>query len=86
MKDRAHLARISELGCIVCGAPEPQIHHIRHGQGMAQRASDRQAIPLCYYHHQGEEGIHTLGTRAWERKYGAEIELLRQVFERLGMP
>lgn len=82
--DPRHLSRIAKLGCIVCQDTIASCHHVRHGQGMGQRSDDKLALPLCYRHHQGEEGIHTLGTRAWERKYGTEFQLLCQVYDLLG--
>jgi hypothetical protein len=88
--DRAYLSRVAELGCIVClihhGEASPAcIHHLRDGQGMGQRADDRTAIGLCYFHHQGPEGIHTLGTRRWQAKYGSGKERLAKVREALGI-
>ena len=68
---------LSELGCCICGQP-PQIHHligIKY-RGMGQKASDENTIPLCLHHHTGAQGIHQLGKRAWELKYGAQDELL----------
>ena len=76
--ERIHMQKVAELGCIICGA-EPCLHHIRHGQGMGQKASNYEVIPLCHFHHQGKEGIHTMGTRAWQAKYGSEVELLERV-------
>jgi hypothetical protein len=73
----ALLERIRSLGCIVRGCESPaNAHHIREGQGTGQKAADDEAIPLCHYHHQGAEGIHTLGTRSWQEKYGNERDLL----------
>lgn len=83
--DPKHLARVRELGCIICGGPA-SAHHIRHGQGMEQKADDREAIPLCYYHHQGEQGIHHLGTKRWQAIYGTEQDLLQKTLQLLGMP
>ena len=72
---------IRELGCIVCqnqGIFSPAcIHHVRAGLGMAQRDHDK-VIPLCYEHHQGQNGIH-LDKKAFEEKYGTELDLLAQV-------
>jgi hypothetical protein len=68
---------LSEVGCAICGRP-PQIHHligIAH-RGMGQKAGDEYTIPLCMDHHTGPEGIHTLGKRAWESKYGDQEYLL----------
>lgn len=81
-KDKPHLNKIRALGCIICGSPA-NAHHIRHGMGLSQKSSDYEAIPLCHTHHQGSEGIHTLGTKVWQKKYGQEIELLKNTMELL---
>ena len=69
-----------EYGCIVCKKKygvytQPCIHHIT-GAGMALKNKD--FIPLCHHHHQGGEGIHTLGTKIWEEKYGTQEDLLNE--------
>ena len=84
--EKEHLSKVASIGCIVCmnqgseGTPA-EIHHIRHGNGMSQRASNYEAIPLCHIHHRtGGYGvaIHA-GRKEFERLYGDEIELLKQV-------
>ena len=58
-----------------------EIHHIRHGNGMGQRASNYESIPLCHIHHRtGGYGvaIHA-GQKEFEKLYGSESELLEQV-------
>jgi|TARA_E500000318_G_C3440561_1_gene164813 hypothetical protein len=72
-----------EYGCIVCKKKygvytQPCIHHIT-GAGMALK--NKEFIPLCHHHHQGGEGIHTLGTKVWEEKYGRQRDLLREFKE-----
>lgn len=91
--DKQHLARVASLGCIVCrneghGTTPPEltaIHHIRAGQGMGQRASHHETIPLCALHHQlGGYGIAIhAGQAEWERRFGTERQLLEQVREML---
>ena len=54
--EKRHLQRVADLGCIVCRnvyfrKTAAEIHHIRAGQGMAQRASHFETIPLCPRHH-----------------------------------
>jgi len=61
--ERDHLARVAALGCIICrwlgfGESPAQVHHVRAGQGMAQRAGHYCAIPLCEPHHTGTHGVH----------------------------
>lgn len=53
--------------------------------GMAQRAPHCGAIGLCYNHHRGKQGFHTLGSRVWEKIYGTEEELLALVRYELGI-
>lgn len=81
--EREHLSRLADLGCVLClrlcyGATPAEIHHIRDGQGMSQRASHFEAIPLCYSHHRGPNGFHGLGKRAFVRRYGVDETMLLQ--------
>ncbi|WP_375592268.1 hypothetical protein [Chitiniphilus eburneus] len=62
---KAHKTSIAELGCVLCrllGQPQSgktDVHHLRTGQGAAQRASDFLVIPLCHDGcHQGPHGVH----------------------------
>ena len=87
--EAAYLSRLSDLGCVVChicglGQSPAEIHHVRSGQGMSQRAPHWLAVPLCPEHHRGETGLHGLGTRAFERMYGlSELDLLAETIKRM---
>lgn len=84
--EREHKQRLVDLGCLAClrihGPHEPgpvELHHLRaDGWG---KGDYRTLIPLCYPHHRGAVGIHTLGTKAWEREYWPQRELLAQALE-----
>lgn len=85
---RFHMGRVAAIGCIVCrragfGETPAEVHHIRTGTGWG-RASHFRTLPLCFHHHRGADGIHTLGTKAWERRYGSEQDLLSEVLALLG--
>lgn len=80
--DKEFMGRVAALGCIICKQPAT-IHHIRKGMGMGQRNTHRKILPLCHNHHQGKEGIHTLGTKTWQAKYGDEEMLLSRVMTEL---
>lgn len=61
--ESAYMGNVAELGCICCylldnGYAPAQLHHIREGQGMAQRASNWLVVPLCPDCHTGSNGIH----------------------------
>lgn len=86
---KRHLSRVAALGCILCrhlGTPgtPAEIHHLREGQGAAQRGSDFTAIPLCPEHHRGASGLHGLGTRGFAARYRLdELDLLAATIEAL---
>lgn len=81
--EQAHMGRVAGLGCLLCGAPA-EVHHLREGQGMAQRASNWLTVPLCPEHHRGATGLHGLGERGFARRYRLEeLDLLAQTIERL---
>lgn len=83
----AYLGRVAALGCILCkhlgyGDTPAEIHHVREGQGMAQRAEHWLAVPLCPEHHRGKTGIH--GNRmALKQLKADEVDLLAWTIEAL---
>jgi hypothetical protein len=87
IRDKAHMDRVASMGCILCkhlnlGATPAQIHHIREGQGMSQRASNFLVVPLCPEHHQGNSGVHGLGERGFYTRYKlSELDLLAMTIE-----
>lgn len=77
-------SKVAELGCILCrhfgyGETPANLHHVREGQGMGQRASDWLVIPLCKEHHQGSTGIHNAGF--YRRTKLDEMDLLAMTLE-----
>lgn len=82
-KDR--FTRLTRLGCIVCrevhGLHVPaNIHHLTgiKYRATGKRAGDENSIPLCHFHHQGAHGIHHIGMRAWESRFGTQERLLAE--------
>ena len=61
--ERRHMGAVAELGCVLCaelGQPgvSAEVHHVREGQGMSQRASNWLTVPLCPSCHRGSKGLH----------------------------
>lgn len=90
--EKAHVNRVAELGCVACyvqvgvwGTPG-EIHHIREGQGMAQRAEWKKVICLCANHHRnsgnGKIAIHS-GKRSFTCVYGSELFLLNLTLDNI---
>jgi len=76
-----HKAKLASMGCMVClklhGPHEPgpvELHHLRSG-GWG-KGNYLTLIPLCINHHRGREGVHGMGTKAWERVYGTQQSFL----------
>ena len=87
--EREHLDRVASLGCYLCrhlgyGPTPAQVHHLREGQGMAQRASNWLTVPLCDKHHSNAspDGIHGQ-RRAWKLAQKDEIDALADTIELL---
>jgi hypothetical protein len=83
-----YLGKVARLGCAACALlgfdvadVQPEIHHPRTDEGMAQRASHWLAIGLCAEHHRGRTGIH--GDRQILRQLKcSELDLLAWVISR----
>ena len=85
--EKNYMARVSRLGCILCSTvlgykdSPAEIHHIRRA---GVRATSP-IIPLCPEHHRGNNGIHGMGRKAFERKFNTTEEaLLQEVQQSLG--
>lgn len=87
--ERAHMGRVKRLRCVLCTAlgqtqsSITDVHHIREGQGGAQRASHWLTVALCHDGcHQGPHGIH--GDRALLRQAKCtELDLLALTLQAL---
>jgi len=86
MNVKQYKNKVASLGCMACrilgyGETPAQLHHVREGQGMAQRASDWLVIPLCVEHHTGTNGIHGHGFEAMTKL--TEMDLLEATIEEM---
>lgn len=85
--ERAHWGEIIALGCIVGPGTHCQgklcVHHCDTGAG--GRKDHTKVICLCWGHHQGPHGIHTIGRKLWQQKHGTEIGLMVKTQDLLDM-
>lgn len=86
--NKQHAEILSNMPCICCQLLSQSqqgrtcIHHIREGQGMAQRSGDYLTIPLCQDCHQGPLGIH--GDRTYLKILKmSELDLLNETLKRV---
>lgn len=80
--EKRYLDRVAQLPCALCGADGVHIHHAREGQGMAQRAQNWLAIPLCPPCHTGPHGFHG-DRRLLKAQKVDEMDLLAKTIEAL---
>ena len=73
--EKLHKSKLSQLGCMACkrlhGEHDPapvELHHLRTG-GWG-KGDYMTLIPLCWSHHRGGDGIHHMGTKAFDEYYG----------------
>lgn len=59
--------------CIIC-CDTADIHHIDFAEGWNIKHDDR-VVMLCHHHHQGVDGIHTIGANSWYAKFKTFEEL-----------
>ena len=80
--ERKHMDRVAQLPCATCGEWPVQVHHLREGQGMGQRAQHWLTVPLCPDCHTGPSGIHGDKSAMRLRKLD-EMDLLAATIEAL---
>jgi hypothetical protein len=87
--EKIALNKIAELGCILCSevlgfeGSQAELHHVRRYG--AKRATSP-ILPLCPIHHRlGNDSLHLLGVKNFERKWKISCEeLLERVSQKLG--
>lgn len=78
---KKHYGEIANLGCVLClflklGQTPCEIHHIRRYGGKRDNAP---VIGLCTEHHRGNTGVHGLGAKGFEKRYGISQEFLLEL-------
>jgi hypothetical protein len=80
-RSSAYLAWIRTLRCAVCLKPPSDYFRIEAAhtsvlgpRGLGQRSSDFSAVPLCYWHHQGNrDSYHRLGERLFAQTHQVHL-------------
>ena len=70
--DLAHMGRVAQLPCVICGFHPVDVHHVIHGRYSARKSPDTETIPLCRAHH---SELHA-GKESWAAKYGPDYGYL----------
>ncbi|WP_299726781.1 Ref family recombination enhancement nuclease [uncultured Endozoicomonas sp.] len=88
MNKKQYMSLAARVGCLACellGIPDTpaQLHHPRAGQGMSQRASDYDVIPLCPAHHTGSALSVHMTPIQFKLLFGTESQLVEMTQERV---
>ena len=77
-RSRKYLDWIRSLPCTVAGCTDPAQAAHTGAHGMAIKAADTSAIPLCAKHHLWEfpASLHRLGPRSFESLYDIRLEAI----------
>jgi len=81
IEDKKYLKFVRSLDCCVCEYPQTSPHHLigKKGYGgKGTKAPDYLTFPLYSYYHTGGEGIHQIGAKEWEKKYGSQWDFIVQ--------
>jgi Recombination enhancement, RecA-dependent nuclease len=86
-EEKKHYDRVARLGCSLCRTlgyydTPCEIHHVRRHGNPRDKSP---VIGLCPEHHRGNTGLHGLGRKGFEKKYGLTEEDLLEVTEVLLM-
>ena len=81
--EAAHILRVKNQDCIVCGQSGPSdAHHLMNDRASGRKPGAFLTIPLCKDCHTNSHGIH--GDRArWKIYKISEMEALEQTFSRI---
>ncbi len=83
--EKEHMARVADLGCIICGNNLVELHHITTLRAFGARSKHTEVLPLCFEHHRGGQrgvALHE-GVKTWEDLHGTQEELLVKVNQQL---
>lgn len=91
IEDRAHLAWIPRLFCVICGRDRPVAAHVRYADarynkpitGAGTKPDDRFTVPLCdHCHTHGPDCQHASGERQWwEDRHIDPLNLGNRLYE-----
>jgi hypothetical protein len=78
--DDSYLAYIRQQRCCICGKTPVEAAHLRIGSindgkrytGMGEKSSDRWALPLCFDHHRGPKGQHSMNELEFWASHGID--------------
>ena len=82
VRNPRYLAFLRRHACCACGSTKnvEAAHTGPHGIG--QKASDLDAIPLCFHCHRGDQcSLHVMGPQGFQRIFGLEFRDLIKFYQ-----
>ena len=63
---------VREHDCLICQR-YAAVHHVRHNGRTGIPKDHWKIVPLCYDHHQGDQGWHKLGEKRFQERYKLDL-------------
>jgi ERF superfamily len=86
-RNKAHLAFVASLPCLICERTPCDAHHLKFAQPQAlgRKVSDEFTVPLCREHHRE---LHKHGNEAawWANLQIAPVDIARELWDRAPSP
>lgn len=89
MADKRYSIITNQLDfCMKCGKPGAHKHEVFFGRNRQLSIEDGMVVPLCYWHHEGNDSPHLnrsidlslkkSAQKAWEQKYGSREDFIKR--------
>ncbi len=92
MTKAEYAAALRDMSCMASGMRPVALHHILGGSAFEKlgsrgrrKHSDWLQIPLHYDYHQGHNGIHTIGAKTWEIRFGYQTDMIDKLCQHFGL-
>jgi len=78
--EKAYRGSVAQIGCIICGNPFVELHHVRR-LATSKKRKKAPLLPLCEKHHRtGGRGVAVHdGRESWEAAHGSELEWVERI-------
>lgn len=79
--EKAHLARVAAMRCMVCGFAPVEVHHVVSDGFQRLTRNHQRVIPLCpVCHRTGPSAVHVIGTAEFNELFGNQFEYAERLW------
>jgi len=75
--EKAHMAFIASLPCVICGSYPVHVHHLTEA---GRRLGNFFTLPLCPSCHVGDNGFSGKNRNAWDKSLQNQLDLMTALY------